>query len=309
VSDAILFIRADNLQIMEANPAALELYGYSLDELRSMCMLDLSVEQEETRKQIARTIRVRKTTCSVRRHRRKDGALLTVEFSGTAFAWHDQALVLGVVRDYSKRLEAEAAVQRHAEQLERALMSTVMAISSMSELRDGHTASHEQRVGMLAEQIAIELGMAPQAAKGLRVIGLIHDIGKIATPADILVRPGRLSAQEYALVQQHARQGYEILKNIEFPWPVAQAVLQHHERADGSGYPDGLKGDAIIIEARIIAVADVVEAMSSHRPYRPALGIDQALAEIERNRGRLYDGTVVDACLRVFREKGFAFAK
>jgi putative nucleotidyltransferase with HDIG domain len=178
----------------------------------------------------------------------------------------------------------------------------------MTELRDPYTANHERRVGTLAERIALELGMNAEVAKSLRVIGLVHDIGKIATPAEILVRPGRLGPQEYALVQMHARQGFEILEKVEFPWPVARAVLQHHERMDGSGYPDGIQGHAIITEARIIAVADVVEAMASHRPYRPAQGIERALSEIEQNRGRLYDADVADACLTLFRRKGFTFA-
>jgi PAS domain S-box-containing protein/putative nucleotidyltransferase with HDIG domain len=294
---------------MDANPAAMLLYGYRLDELRSMRLLDLSAEPEKTRKHIAQTLHSGTTTREVRTHRCKDGALLTIEASGTIFSWHEQKLLLAVVRDYSKHLKAENATRLHAEQMEHALMGTIESISTMTELRDPYTAGHERRVGALAERIAVELGMSAEAAKSLRVIGLVHDIGKIATPAEILVRPGRLSAPEYALVQQHARQGFEILGKVEFPWPVALAVQQHHERMDGSGYPNGTKGNAIILEARIIAVADVVEAMASHRPYRPALGIGRALDEVEQNRGRLYDGTVADACLSLFRQKGFAFAE
>jgi len=309
VSDAIILCRADTLDIVEANPAAILLYGYHLNELRSMRLPDLSAEPEQTRKQIARTLRSGKTTRDVRTHRRKDGALLTIEASGTIFSWQKQKLLLAVARDYSKHLKAENATRLHAEQMEDALMGTIESISTMTELRDPYTANHERRVGSLAERIALELGMTAAVAKSLRVIGLVHDIGKIATPAEILVRPGRLSAQEYALVQQHARQGFEILEKVEFPWPVARAVLQHHERMDGSGYPDGIKGDAIITEARIIAVADVVEAMASHRPYRPAQGIERALSEIEQSRGRLYDTAVADACLTLFREKGFVLAE
>ena len=138
--------------------------------------------------------------------------------------------------------------------------------------------------------------------QGLRVAGLLYDVGKITIPSDILSKPGKLSSIEYRLIQGHAQSSYEILKNVQFPWPVAEVALQHHERMDGSGYPQGLTGDAILFEARIMAVADVVEAMSSHRPYRPALGIEMALAEIERGRATLYDAAVVDACLRLFRE-------
>ena len=140
---------------------------------------------------------------------------------------------------------------------------------------------------------------------GIRMAGSIHDIGKLSIPAEILSKPTKLSEIEFSLIKEHARQGYEILKDVESPWPLAEIVHQHHERMDGSGYPRNLKGDEILIEARILAVADVVEAMASHRPYRPALGIDAALNEIEKNRGILYDNTVADACLRLFREKGF----
>jgi HD-GYP domain-containing protein (c-di-GMP phosphodiesterase class II) len=141
--------------------------------------------------------------------------------------------------------------------------------------------------------------------EGLQVAGQLHDIGKITIPSEILTKPGRLTTLEYQLVQGHPRAGFDVLKKIEFPWPVADVTLQHHERVDGTGYPQGLKGDAILLEARIMAVADVVEAMSSHRPYRPGLGIDKALAEIERGRGTAYDRNVADACLRLFREKRY----
>ena len=134
---------------------------------------------------------------------------------------------------------------------------------------------------------------------------MIHDLGKISTPADILSKPGRLNEHEFGIIRSHPQAGYDILKEVEFPWPIAQIILQHHERMGGSGYPQGLSGEDILLEARILGVADVVEAMASHRPYRPALGIDKALEEISNNRGALYDADVVDACSRVFREKGF----
>jgi len=143
--------------------------------------------------------------------------------------------------------------------------------------------------------------------EGLRVAASMHDIGKISIPAEILSKPGKLSPIEYSLIQGHAQAGYEVLKGVKFPWPVAEVALQHHERMDGSGYPQGLKGEAILLEARIVAVADVVEAMSSHRPYRAGLGIEKALAEIERGKGTAFDPEVVDACLKVIRKDGFAF--
>ena len=157
----------------------------------------------------------------------------------------------------------------------------------------------------LARTMATEMGLPPEKVEGLRMAGVIHDIGKITLPTEILSKPMKLSAIELSLIREHVRLGYEILKEVQSPWPLAEIVLQHHERMDGSGYPRGLKGEEILIEARILAVADVVEAIASHQPYRPALGIDAALAEIEKNRGLLYDSHAADTCLRVFREKGY----
>lgn len=191
--------------------------------------------------------------------------------------------------------------------LRSSMNSTVEAIASMVELRDPYTAGHERRVAQLACAIGKEMGLPERQVEGLRVIGYLHDIGKIAVPAEILSKPTRLSEIELAMVKAHAQSGYDILKNLEFPWPVAQAALQHHERLDGSGYPQGLKGPDIILDARILMVADVVEAMASHRPYRAAIGLEGALAEITANRGKLYDERVVDTCIRLFSERGFKF--
>lgn len=205
----------------------------------------------------------------------------------------------------SARERAEEQVQHQLKQLESAFMSTVEVATTLSEMRDPYTAGHERRVGKIAAAIGAELGLGAQRQEGLRVAGYLHDIGKIMIPAEILSKPGRLSAIEFQLIQAHARASYDVLKDVEFPWPVAQVALQHHERMDGSGYPQGLKGEAILFETRIVAVADVIEAMSSHRPYRVGLGIVAALAEIERGSGSVYDQVVADACLRLFREKGY----
>jgi HD-GYP domain-containing protein (c-di-GMP phosphodiesterase class II) len=185
-------------------------------------------------------------------------------------------------------------------------MGTVDVTMSMIALRDPYTAGHEQRVAEIAVAIGAELGFDARRQEGLRVAGHLHDVGKITIPAEILSKPGKLSAIEFQLIQGHAQSGYDVLKSVKFPWPVAEVALQHHERIDGGGYPQGLKGEAILLEARIMAVADVIEAMSSHRPYRPGLGIDNALGEIERGRGSAYDPIVADACLKLFREKGYA---
>jgi putative nucleotidyltransferase with HDIG domain len=174
-------------------------------------------------------------------------------------------------------------------------------------MRDPYTAGHQQRVAQLARAIARELGMPEAEIHSLYLASIVHDLGKIHIPAEILSKPGRLSPIEYELIKTHATAGFDLLKAVDFPWPIAQIVSQHHERLDGSGYPHGLAGDEILPHARIMAVADVVEAMASHRPYRPALGIATALAEIEQNQGRLYDPAAVAACLRLFRNRGFVF--
>jgi len=186
--------------------------------------------------------------------------------------------------------------------LERALEGTIVAVASTIEVRDPYTAGHQRRVAEIAVAIGRELGLSAHQLKGLRVAGTIHDIGKIGIPAEMLTRPGRLSPLEFDIIKGHAADGAEILSGVEFPWPVADMVRHHHERMDGSGYPDGLKGDEILFEARILAVADVVEAIASDRPYRAALGLDAAMAEITAKRGTLFDERVVDACRKLVDE-------
>ena len=175
------------------------------------------------------------------------------------------------------------------------------------ESRDLYTSGHQKRVSDLACAIATEMALSIDQIEAIYMAGILHDIGKITVPAEILSKPGRLSEHEFGLIKSHPQVAYDILKGIKFPWPLAQIVLQHHERMDGSGYPLGLAGENILLEARILAVADTVEAMASHRPYRAALGIEAALEIIGRNKKVLYDHRVVDACIRVFDEKGFKF--
>jgi len=188
-------------------------------------------------------------------------------------------------------------------------MSTVRVVTTLGEMRDPYNTGHQRRVAEIAVAIGAELGFDARRQEGLRVAGLLHDVGKIKLPAEFLTKPGKLSTIEFRVIQGHAQASYDVLKDVEFPWPVAQVALQHHERIDGSGYPQGLKGEAILLEARIMAVADVIEAMSSHRPYRAGLGLDAALAQIRQEAGTQLDPQVVDACERVFHEDGFAFPK
>lgn len=218
---------------------------------------------------------------------------------------NDIAYGIGALEIRSKHEQAEAELKTSFERLKKALNGTVFALTEVLQRRDPYTAGHQQRVAQLACSIAQEMGFSEDRIEGVRIAGLLHDIGKVSVPSDILSRPGQMTNLETDIIETHAQVGYEILKTIEFPWPVLEAVLQHQERLDGSGYPAGLSGDKIILEARILAVADVVEAMSSHRPYRPTLGMDRALAEITENRGIRYDPDVVDACLLLFNEKGY----
>ena len=239
----------------------------------------------------------------------RDGTEIPIDDSAAPIR-DDKGNVSGVVlvfRDITERKRAEEELQQTFEKLQRTLEGTVHALTATAERRDPYTAGHQQRVTRLACAIAQEMGFPEEQIEGIRVAGLIHDIGKINVPAEILSKPGVLNEIEYPLIKAHPQTGHDILKTIEFPWPVAQIVLQHHERMDGSGYPAGLSGEEIIPEARILGVADVVEAMASHRPYRPARGLDKALEEISQNRGVLYDPEVVDACLKLFTEKGFTF--
>ena len=201
-----------------------------------------------------------------------------------------------------RRQKAESA-QRWREGLE----TMIGAIAGTLEKRDPYTAGHQQRVARLAVGIARKLGISDHDVDGIRLASIIHDVGKISVPAEILSKPGKLSQLEFALIQEHAEAGYDNVKGVAFPWPIAEMVRQHHERLDGSGYPLGLKGDAILVGARIIAVADVIDAMMSYRPYRPALGMEAALAEVEKEKGRLFDPAVVDACIALFRDKDFGF--
>jgi PAS domain S-box-containing protein len=209
--------------------------------------------------------------------------------------------------DITDRKRTEEALKESLGKLKRTLYGTIQAMAMTVEMRDAYTAGHQKRVAKLARTIAQEMGLSDDQIDALQMAGIIHDIGKICIPAEILSKPTKLTDIELRLIQIHSQVGHDLLKEIEFLWPVAKIVLQHHERMDGSGYPNGIKGDEIMIEARILSVTDVVEAIASDRPYRPARGLDAALKEIPMNRGILYDADVVDACLRLFNEKGFKF--
>jgi PAS domain S-box-containing protein len=240
---------------------------------------------------------------------RKDGSTLWCE-GKFRFIRDERGKAMAIIvqaRDITERKKAEGTLEHSLSQLEKTVEGAIAAMATVIEMRDPYTAGHQQRVARIAAAIAREMALPEDLAKGVEITGKIHDIGKIYVPMEILSKPGILSPIERQIIQTHARGSYDILKSIDFPWPVAQTALQHHERLDGSGYPQGLKENEIMLEAKILMVADVVEAMASHRPYRASRGIEAALEEISRNRCILYDSNVVDACLCLFREKGFSF--
>ncbi len=243
------------------------------------------------------------------------GSLTLYARTTNAFTEQVKKLLLATASDvdhalklFSMKVLKDQAIEdlkNSFKRLHRSWLQTVEMTTAITDARDPYTAGHERRVAEIAVAIAIEMGLDTGKIEGIRVSGYLHDLGKIGVPIEILAKPGKLSAPEFDLVRTHSEKGYKILQEVDFPWPVAEVAYQHHERLDGSGYPRGLKGDEILPEARIMAVADVVEAMASHRPYRAGLGIEKALAEIERGRGTTYDPTVADTCLALFREKGF----
>ena len=240
---------------------------------------------------------------------RKDGSIIWIECRVSSLRAPDGRMVgvLGAICDITNRKRAKEKLEQSYRKLQETLEGIINTLALTVEIRDPYTAGHQLRVTQLANAIAMELDLSEEQIRGIHMASLIHDVGKINVPAEILSKPSKLTENEFNLLKSHSQTGYDILKNVDFPWPIAKIVLQHHERMDGSGYPQGLKGEEILLAARIIGVADVVEAMVSHRPYRPALGIEEALKEISLNRGVLYDSQVVDTCLKLFAEKGFAF--
>jgi PAS domain S-box-containing protein len=292
------------------NDTVCRVTGYSREELMGMNNRQYTAK-EELKKVFQAYNKVYKTGKPDREFGqqiiRKDGTKRYIEgsislqrnSSGTPIGFQ------GIARDVTERKLAEEKLQQTIESLRKAVGTTIHALVYAIAARDSYTATHQKRSADLARAIVTEMGLDQEKIDGIRMTGSIHDIGKLSIPAEILSKPSKLTNIEFSLIKEHPRSGYEMLKDVESPWPLAQIVYQHHERMNGSGYPRNLKGDEILMEARIMAVADVVEAMASHRPYRPGLGIEAALEEIEKNKGILYDNAVVDTCLRLFRAKSY----
>jgi len=296
-------------KFIEANPAIVKMFGYeNRDEFLSVDVADLYQNPEDRKKYNEKMLRDGFVKNEELRLKRKDGAPFYGSVSAVAVtdARGNVRYYDGIIEDITERKKAEEKLRMNHEKLQKIIDATVNALASTTEKRDPYTAGHRQRVTQLACAIAQEIGLSEDKIEGIRVAGIVHDIGKIHVAAEILNKPIKLNDVEMNLVRTHCEVGYDILKTIEFPWPVAEILRQHHERVDGTGYPHGLSGEEILIEARILAVADVVEAMVSQRAHRSAHSIGQAMEEISKNRGTLYDPKVVDACVTLF-DKGFQF--
>jgi PAS domain S-box-containing protein/putative nucleotidyltransferase with HDIG domain len=291
-------------RVVDLNPAAERFTGYEIAEARGLSVKQILPQWPDQFGQAGQTIESDKEIVLDRGDERRIYNLsLTIALDSDGHS----ASKVALLADITHRKQAEEERLKSAEKILIALKATIESIARTTEIRDPYTAGHQKRVAQLAFAIAGEMRLPQDKVEAIRIAAVIHDIGKMYIPAEILAKPGKLSENEFNLIKLHSQAGYDILKNIEFPWPIAQIVIQHHEKMNGSGYPSGLSGEAIIIEARILAVADVVEAMVSHRPYRPALGIDKALEEISREKGTLFDADAADACVRLFTEKAFKF--
>jgi len=305
--DAIFITDLDG-NILEVNQVACERLGFERKKIIDMTLADI----DRPKKSVSLPVKIEELSHRGHiffetAHKGKNGTIIPIELSSRIIEYEGKPAALSIARDITERKVAEEERKQSFERLRRSLEETVNALASAVEMRDPYTAGHQHRVTSLACAIAEEMGLPKEKTEGIRMAGVIHDVGKIRVPAEILSWPGQLTEIDFNLIKTHPQVGYDILKRIELPHEVTKIMLQHHERLDGSGYPLGLKGDKILLEARILAVADVVEAMASHRPYRAALGIDKALEEIQKNKGILYDPEVVDACLKVFNEKKFKF--
>jgi PAS domain S-box-containing protein/putative nucleotidyltransferase with HDIG domain len=346
IGDPILIYDKDTHKFLECNEAATRVYGYSKEELMSMTPFDLHAKEDfEKVKGSLESGPV--DVLFTYTHISKYGQRLSVEVMSDEINYEGHPAWINVVRDVTDRKQAEDSLVHDRDELEqrvkertyqleeinkqmkrelverkkmeeelkksfktlrKTMEGVVHAMAIVVEARDPYTAGHQRRVAALACAIGKEMGLSIDKVEGIRVACLLHDIGKITIPIEILSKPGKLTETEFSFIKKHPQVGFDILKGIEFPWNVAEIVHQHHERIDGSGYPTGLQREGILMEAKILGVADVVEAMSSHRPYRPARGIDKALGEILQNRGVIYEPDVVNACIKIFAEKKFEFS-
>jgi PAS domain S-box-containing protein/putative nucleotidyltransferase with HDIG domain len=304
--DAVLIWTVDS-KILGVNQATLEIFGCSIEDMIGSEISDIYVEKTDYSKFQTRLDREGAIRGYEITLKKKNGTLLDCLFTATVRKGKDGKILgyQGIARDVTELKHNERELKRTMDVLRKSIGGITQAMSSMVESRDPYTAGHQKRVADLARAIAKDMGLTPDQIDAVRMAGTLHDIGKMAVPAEILTSPARLTEKAFELIKDHPQTAYNILQEIEFPWPIADIVLQHHERMNGTGYPSGITGDDIRVEARIIAVADVVEAIASHRPYRAALGIDKALEEIQDKRGTMYDPAVVDSCVKLFNDSQY----
>lgn len=307
-NDGIILADQDSLSFVRVNRAMCEMLGYAPEEMEKLHIDDIHPASDLPRvlEGLEKQFSGEKSLASNIPLQRKDGSIFFADVNASPLLIDGRNHLLGIFRDVTRRMEAEEKEHAAMKRLDRALQATIHVLAQVLERKDPYTSGHQRRVAALAGAIASGMGLGEESVDGIIMAGQIHDIGKVSVPAEILSKPGPLSPLEMQLIREHPAHGKEILEGVDSPVPLGDIVLQHHERLDGSGYPQGLKGDDILLEARILAVADVVEAMASHRPYRPSRGIEEALLEIEANRGTQYDRDVVDTCLRLFREEGYS---
>lgn len=291
--------------LLECNEAFAHILGYSsAEEIIGTSVLKFYKEESDRRALITMLSQQGFLKNYELCLKKKDGNIIWVLENVSLVEEDGNKILEGALIDITERKKIEKNLSESVIKLQKAAEGIIEAMTIAIEIRDPHTAGHERRVGKLAKAIAEEMGLEEEKVQAIYLTGLIHDIGKIYVPAEILTKPGTLSEIEYKLIKVHPEMGYKILEKVEFSWPLSKIIIQHHERLDGSGYPKGLKNDEICLEARILAVADVIESMASHRPYRSPLGLEVALKEIENNAGKLYDKNVVEATIRIFK-KGF----
>ena len=305
--NAIFIVQDGKFKLV--NPQFTTETGYSEEEILGSDLFQFihPEDKEMVRKIVVKNLKKGLSSPFEYRGIRKSGEARWVMQVVTSITYQGKRAIFGTFKDITEIRQVQKELQQSYEKLQKTMEGTINIVAKIVETRDPYTAGHQLKVSKLATAIAREMKLSPDKIEGIRIASLVHDIGKISIPAEILSKPTKLNEIEYSLIKDHSQIGYDILKTIDFPWPVAKIVIQHHEKINGSGYPQSLKDNKILLEARIMGVADVVEAMSSHRPYRPALGLDKALEEISQNKGILYDPEVVDACLNLFKEKGFKF--
>jgi PAS domain S-box-containing protein/putative nucleotidyltransferase with HDIG domain len=307
--DGILILDFETGKIEDVNPYLIQMLGYSKEEIIGMELWEIGamVDKNASIRAFATLKKDGYIKYSDLPLRTKAGEIISVEFVSNAYGVNGDRVIQCNIRDITSRKIAESKLIQFQQEHVRNMYEMVDALTKVIVARDAYTYQHQIRVSNLAVAIATEMNLPIYTVEGLKLAALIHDIGKISIPTEILVKPITLSSIEEEMLHGHVQAGYDMLKNINFQWPIAQIIYQHHCRLDGSGYPNHLKGDSIILEARILAVADTVEAMSHNRPYRAAIGIDEALKEVETGKDTLYDPIVVDACLKLFRVDGYQF--